>query len=213
MHPKEEVFQKAKQIILNQVFATDEFQILAIKFKEKWNSNLVNGDIYEYTQMTNPMRLRLVFRAAEDLNNLPKLWSEKQELVSNLFKTILQKANPELYLKCSLLTLEVDYFIFDELAFQECVNQIDTGIVRFEFKEYQIWKIEQFWKYFTVFYKTNEEVKKNEELGINERIKIRFQEEAKKNDPFLVLKFKFVSVNFDSKENYERAGGGYNYYR
>ena len=213
MQPKEEVFQKAKRIILNQELRNEEFQILAKEIKEEWNSDLVNGDIYEYVQMTNPMRLRLIFRKVEDLISLPKLWNERQELIGELFKRILKKSNPKIYTNYDLSILEVDYFPFEELAFQECVNKVDTRTIQSEFKDYQLWSIQRFWKYFTVFYDTNEEVQENERLGISERIKLKFQEVAKKNDQFAVLKDKTIEVKFDSKENFDKAGGGYNYYR
>jgi len=213
MQPKEEVFQKAKQVILNQELPNEEFQILAKELREKWNSNLVNGDVYEYIQMTNPIRLRLIFQTVEDLKSLPKLWNERQEMVGNLFKNILKEINQELYSNYDLSILEVDYFIFDELAFQECVNKIDTKIILSEFKEYPIWQIQKFWNYLIVFYQTNNELINSEKLGISEKIKLKFQEVAKKNDPFSILKKKFIEVKFDSKENFDKAGGGYNYYR
>jgi len=213
MQPKEEVYQKAKQIVLNQATPSEPFQYLAKAIKEKWNANLVNGDIYEYIQLTNPMRLRLLFRKVEDLKALPSLWNERQEFNGERFKDFLKKTDLKSYTHHDLSILEVDYFVFDELAFQECVNKVRTSTIRSAFKEVNIWQIQQFWNYFTVFYHTNDAVTKYEALGISQRIRQKFQEEGKKNDPFSILSHQSIEIKFDSKEHFNQAGGGYYYYR
>jgi hypothetical protein len=213
MQPEEFVFQHAKRIVLNQDLPREEFRLLAKAIKEEWHSNLVNGDVYKYIQLTNPIRLRLILSTIEDLQLLPKLRNQRQELIGGLFRAIVEKLAHRPYLEYELSTLEVDYFSFEELAFQECVNSIDTGLIRAAFPESKIWSIQRFWNYYTVFFATNEDVKRNERNGISQKISLKFQEAAQAHDLFSVLRNRMITVRFDSKENFDNAGGGYYYYR
>ena len=213
MDPKEEVFQSAKRMVLNQESIKDAFKGLATEIKEKWNSNLIAGDIYEYPQRANPMRLRLIFRSSDDIKRLPKSLGERQKKIGEVYKRLSKASNTQIDVNHNLSTLDVDYYSFEELAFQECVNRIDTNMIRSEFAEQNIWSIEKNWKYFTVFYDTNREVQVNGRRGISDKIQSRFQELAKNEDQFSILDKKVIGVHFDSKENYERAGGTIKYYR
>lgn len=212
MRTKEEVFQQAKRIVLEGAVALEEFQSLARKIEAKWKVKLINGDVYEYVQLTNPMRLRLIFHADEDLHPLPKLWNERQEKIGVLFIDILQELNIERYAHYDLSQLEVDYFLLEELGFQECVDKLDTARVRREFEQENIWGIQKFWNYCTVFFHTNQELTEKIASGISRQITASIQELAKANDPFGLLDTRKIEVKFDSKENFDRIGG-YNYYR
>ncbi|MEM7659898.1 MAG: hypothetical protein AAF399_27540, partial [Bacteroidota bacterium] len=213
MSPSSPLFQQAKQIVLGQTVPLEEFQRLATYIHEQWQVKLISGEVYEYVQLSSPMRLRLIFPTAADLTPLPVLWSDQVAQIGQPFLQILEETGINRYQVWDLSDLRVDYFLFDELAFQECINQVAISLVQQEFTEEGVWQIQRFWKTFTVFYHTDKQVASPTSTGINEQIKERLRALACEQDPFDTLQERTINVRFDSKTNYEKSGGGLNYYR
>ncbi|MEZ4955045.1 MAG: hypothetical protein R2825_15875 [Saprospiraceae bacterium] len=205
MLPKEEVFQNAKEIKLGLVEPSIEFKVLAEKIKAKWNSNLINGDIYNYVQMSSPIRLRLIFDSIEDIKLLPKFWIDRQETIGKNFIEILTENKSNKYQHFNLSEMMIDYFDFEELVFKECFLKVDFMEINQEFEQENIASIRKYWDYIHVFYQTDEDVKIKETMGVSKKIKDKIQEIAERNDLFGILKNRPLKIIFDSKDNIEKV--------
>lgn len=212
MRPKEAVYLTAKLIKKNQTEPSPEFKALQDYIESQWGAFLLNGDVFEKKHSRNPMRLRLIFDTVRDIELMPKLWDQRMELISAPFKSMVNTLQVKHYHLYDLSHLDVDYHDFADLALQEVVDGIDTGQILQTIGRDKISSIQKFWNYLTIFYQGNEDVERFQASGLTESIRQQVQAQGRSLDEFGVLYNREIQVRFDSKTNFDRAGG-YNYYR
>lgn len=212
MRPKEAVYLTAKLIKKNEAEPSAEFKALQDYIESQWGAFLLNGDVFEKKHSRNPMRLRLIFDTVRDIELMPKLWDQRMELISNPFKSMVNTLQVKHYHLYDLSHLDVDYHDFADLAFQEVVDGIDSSQVLRSVGMDKISSIQKFWNYLTVFYQEEGDVERYEKSGLSEAIIQQIHAQGRSLDEFGVLFQKEIQVRFDTKANFDRAGG-YNYYR
>ncbi len=212
MRPKEAVYLTAKLIKRDQAEPSLEFKTLRDYIESEWGAFLLNGDVFEKKHSRNLMHLRLIFDTVQDIELMPKLWDQRIDLISVPFKSTIKNLQLKHYDLYDLSHLDVDYHDFSDLAFQEVVDGIDTGQILRTIGTDKISSIQKFWNYLTVFYPENEDVERYQASGLTEAIKQQVQVQGRILDEFGVLYNREIQVRFDSKANFDHAGG-YNYYR
>ncbi|MBX2876857.1 MAG: hypothetical protein KTR30_32365 [Saprospiraceae bacterium] len=213
MNPKEGVFLATKCIKNGKAKPYPEFTALAEYIDAEWGASLLNGDVFEKKYGRTPMCLRLIFTSVQDIELMPKLWDQRMELISKPFKAMLDALELERYDSYDLAQLDVNYHDFTDLAFQEVVNGINTSQILQSVGRDKISSIQKFWNYLTVFYQEDGDVERYQKSGLTESIKQQIQAQGRSLDEFGVLFNREIQVRFDTKGNFDRAGGGYNYYR
>lgn len=213
MTTKDAAFELAKKIKSGTVQLSGEWKELSTYIHEKWSVQLLAGDVFQLEGWSLPPKLRLIFEDVNDIIALPTLMTERQTTIAPIFQHIVKSNSITTYEAYDLSRLNVDYFQFQELAFQECVDKIDCAQIRAEFKAFDLWIVSRFWNYLTVFYQRDEDVEIYEKSGVSDRIYTRIQTLASLQDEFGYLTDRAVQVHFDSKEQFDRAGGWRGYYR
>lgn len=213
MTTKDATFQWAKKIKSGTAQLSGEWKELSSHIHEKWSVRLLAGDVFQLEGWSLPPKLRLIFEDVNDIIALPTLMTERQTTIAPVFQQIVKSHLITSYEAYDLSDLHVDYFQFQELAFQECVDKIDCAQVKEEFKAFDVWIVSRFWNYLTVFYQQDEDVEANAKSGLSDRIYNRIQALASLQDEFGYLADRAVQVHFDSKEKFDRAGGWRGYYR
>jgi hypothetical protein len=213
MNTDDTTYQNAKLIKLGKLKPDLEFELLSKWTKSEWNSNLINGDIYFYEQMSNQVRLRLIFSDVGDIDRIPTLWNERLDTFGAKFKAILAENNIQKYAQYDFTKLDIDYFWFDDLYFEECIENIKTTAVREEFSQYNLWGIYIFFTQIIVFYPTNNDINKYKASGVTKQIELRITSMFLANDQFNILQNRTLNIKFDSKENFDKIGGWYDYHR
>lgn len=212
MNTKDAAFQWAKKIKSGQDQLGFEWKELRNCIHEEWSVQLLAGDVFQIEGWNLPPKLRLIFEDVDDIISLPTLMTERQATIAPMFRQIVESHQIEDYQAHDLSNLHVDYFQFQELAFQECVDKIDCSQIRKEFKEFDVWNVSRFWKYLTVFYQRDKDIDIYAQSGVSDRIYARIQALAALHDEFGYLTDRAVQVHFDSKEKFDRAGGWRGYY-
>lgn len=213
MNTKDAAFQLAKKIKSEQDQLRFEWKELGSHIQKEWSVRLLAGDVFQQEGWSLPPKLRLIFEDVNAIISLPTLMTERQVAIAPIFRQIVESHQIEGYEAYDLSNLNVDYFQFQELAFQECVDQIDCAQIRKEFEEFDVWIVSRFWNYLTVFYQQDKDIELYANAGISDRIYSRIQALAALQDEFGYLADRVVQVNFDSKEKFDRVGGWRGYYR
>ncbi len=213
MTTKDATFQLAKKIKSGTTQLNGEWKELKSYVHENWSVQLLAGDVFQLEGWSLPPKLRLIFEDVNDIIALPTLMTERQTTIAPVFQQIVKSQPVASYEAYDLSRLHVDYFQFQELAFQECVDKIDCAQVRDEFTAFNVWIVSRFWNYLTVFYQRDEDVETYAKSGVSDRIYTRIQAIAALQDEFGYLADRSVQVHFDSKEKFDQAGGWRGYYR
>ena len=108
-----------------------------------------------------------------------------------------------------LAHLEVDYHDFADLAFQEVIDGIDTHQILQIIGTDKISSIKKFWNYLTVFYQGEGDVERYEASGLTARIRQQIHAQGRSLDEFGVVFQKEIQVRFDTRGNFDKAGGYY----
>jgi|GEM_PF-2919004 len=213
MNPDDPTFQKAKRIKSGKAQPDFEFALLSEWTKAEFNATLINADVYFYKQMSNPTQLRLIFADAEDFDRIPVFWKDRLATFGEKFKAILTENKIQKYDHFDFTKMDVDYSWLNELCFRECIYNLDTAAIKKEFNACHIWLIQPFGSQIQVFYQTNDDIRKFEASGVSDQIKSRVKSLCLANDEFNVLQDRTLEFLFDSKENFDKAGSWYNYYK
>jgi hypothetical protein len=215
--PGDKEYIETKLIKKGQLELESPFVELADRIQSVFGIRPLNI-VYDILEHNKQPRLQIIFDSNKDITNFkaddglfPK--SSRQEIVSEAFKSLVLN-NP----KYTADNIYVLFSSFERTAKEEANNNVSNQrllSLKAELNNNGIWEIRKNFSTGIFFFYTNEQVQKNENNGIKEKLKAEYFKVIKECDEFNYLKEQEFSVMLDSKENFERnyQGNWFYYYK
>lgn len=203
----------AKQVKAGTQSLPLEFRLLADYLLEQYQVSLLMGDIYyEPVVKTLAPALRLIFDLPFHIKRLPIRNEERNALIGDVFRHIVQDNALEQYGEFIAGEFRVQYIPFEELYFQEIKQTVTVSEIKESAQDKDIVKLHSFGNTFYVFYADAQTSKVKQGEGQEGHLRqtiIALLRKKGYEGPYSEK----LQVILDEIQSVHRAGGWYNYFR
>jgi hypothetical protein len=204
--PSDQDYQQTKRLKKNGIPLESPFRELAAWVSADYGVHVLNV-VYDTIQPDHRPRLSVVLESHEDAQKFrvpPGNFNEEdQKRVSERFEIILSRQSDLRFKIERLLVIFVAFEPVARIEANECVTKKEIHRLKARLANEDLWEISTCFDQVTFFFYTDAQVKRYEASGLRDLYSKEYSCLVRPYDEFGYLQKRGISVNFDSKQNFD----------